>query len=143
MKQYGMQRRDPLTSPSPVPHLVCYLCYCRTLTYATPSLLPVLLLLFLEKPEGHFDQFNPSQNSWSPTASTLALWWLKFGPTGICRGPNLYRQNNGMFGVLKALCRLRLHNMKKQLVVFFRKKLGLRNFFTHRGGIFVFGPYPP
>ena len=47
-----------------------------------------------------------------------------------------------MFGVLKALCRLRLHNMKKQLVVFFRKKLGLRNF-THRGGIFFFGPYPP
>ena len=33
--------------------------------------------------------------------------------------------------------------MKKQLVVFFRKKLGLRNFFTHRGGIFFFGPYPP
>ena len=54
MQQYGMQRRDP--KPSPVPHLVCYLCYCRTLSYATPSLLPVLLLLFLEK-EGHFDQF--------------------------------------------------------------------------------------
>ena len=59
MKRYGMQRRDPLTSPSPVPHLVCYLCYCRTLTYATPSLVPMLLLLFLEKPEGHFDQFYP------------------------------------------------------------------------------------
>ena len=25
MQQYGMQRRDP--KPSPVPHLVCYLCY--------------------------------------------------------------------------------------------------------------------
>ena len=53
MKQYGMQRRVP--KPSPMPHVVCYLCYCRTLTYATPSLLPVLLLLFLEKLEGHFD----------------------------------------------------------------------------------------
>ena len=39
-----MQRRDP--EPSPMPHVVCYLCYCQTLTYATPSLLPVLLLLF-------------------------------------------------------------------------------------------------
>ena len=48
-----------------------------------------------------------------------------------------------MFGGLKALCRLRLHNMKKQLVVFFRKKLGLRNFFTHRGGIFFSGRTPP
>ena len=47
------------------------------------------------------------------------------------------------FGVLKALCRPRLHNMKKQPAVFFRKKLGLQNFFTHRGGIFFFGPYPP
>ena len=33
--------------------------------------------------------------------------------------------------------------MKKQLVVFFRKKLGLRNFFTHRGGIFFSGRTPP
>ena len=66
MKQYGMQRRDPLTSPSPVPHLVCYLCYCRTLTYATPSLLPMLLLLFLEKLEGHFDQFYPKPKLLGP-----------------------------------------------------------------------------
>ena len=48
MKQYGMQRRDP------EPSLVCYVCYGRTLTYATPSLLPVLLLLFLEKTGGSF-----------------------------------------------------------------------------------------
>ena len=87
--------------------------------------------------------FTPSQNSWGPTASTLALWWLNFGPTGICRGTKSVPAKYGMFGGLKALCRLRLHNMKKQLVVFFRKKLGLRNFFTHRGGIFFFGPYPP
>ena len=52
-----MQRRDP--EPSPMPYLVCYMCHCRTLTYATPSFLPVLLLLFLEKPEGHCDQFYP------------------------------------------------------------------------------------
>ena len=56
MQHYGIQRRDP--KPSPVPHLVCHLCHYRTLTYGTPSLLPVLLLLFLEK-EGHFDQFYP------------------------------------------------------------------------------------
>ena len=83
MQQYGMQRRDP--KPSPVPHLVCYLCYYRTLTCATPSLLPVLLLLFLER-RVILTNFTPSQNSWGPTASTLALWWLNFGPTGICRG---------------------------------------------------------
>ena len=35
MKQYGMQRRVP--EPSPMPHVVCYLCHCRTLTYATPT----------------------------------------------------------------------------------------------------------
>ena len=28
-------------------------------------------------------------------------------------------------------------------VAFFRKKLGLRNFVTHRGGIIFFGPFPP
>ena len=61
-----MQRRDPLTSPSLVPHLVCYLCYCRILTYATRSLLPVLLLLFLEKPEGNFDQFYPNPKLLGP-----------------------------------------------------------------------------
>ena len=33
--------------------------------------------------------------------------------------------------------------MKKQLVVFFRKKLGLRKFLTHRGGIFFSGCTPP
>ena len=32
-KGSGMKRRVP--EPSPMPHLVCYLCYCRTLTYAT------------------------------------------------------------------------------------------------------------
>ena len=101
MKQYGMQRRDPLTSPPPVPHLVCYLCYCRTLTYATPSLLPVLLLLFLENRKVILTNFTPSQNSWGPTASTLALWWLKFGPTGISRGPNLYQQNRECLGSSK------------------------------------------
>ena len=83
MQQYGMQRRDP--KPSLVPHLFCYLCYCRTLTYATPSLLHVLLLLFLEK-RVILTNFTPNQNSWGPTASTLALWWLHFGPTGTCRG---------------------------------------------------------
>ena len=63
MQQYGMQRRDP--KPSPVPHLVCYLCCYRTLTYATPSLLPVLLLLFLEK-EGQFDQLYPKPKLLGP-----------------------------------------------------------------------------
>ena len=63
MQQYGMQRRDP--KPSPVPHLVCYLCYYRTLTYAKPSLQLVLLLLFLEK-EGHFDQFYPKPKLLGP-----------------------------------------------------------------------------
>ena len=38
----------------------------RTLTYATPSLLPVLLLLFLEKLEGHFDQFYPKPKLLGP-----------------------------------------------------------------------------
>ena len=55
MKQYGMQRRVP--EPSKMPHVVCYLGYCRILTYATPSLLHVLLLLFLEKLDRHFDEF--------------------------------------------------------------------------------------
>ena len=64
MKQYGMQRRVP--EPSPVPHVACYLCYCRTFTYATPSLLLVLLLLFLEKREGHFDQYYPKPKLLGP-----------------------------------------------------------------------------
>ena len=64
MKQYGMQRRVP--EPSHMPQVVCYLCYCRTLTYATPRLLPVLLLLFLENPEGHFDQFDPKPKLLGP-----------------------------------------------------------------------------
>ena len=38
----------------------------RTLTYATSSLLPVLLLLFLEKLEGHFDQFYPKPKLLEP-----------------------------------------------------------------------------
>ena len=46
-------------SCNPPPHVPCYLCYCRTLTYASPSLLPVVLLLFLENLEGHFGQFYP------------------------------------------------------------------------------------
>ena len=83
MKQYGMQRRDH--EPSPVPHLVCYLCYCRTLTYATPSLLPVLLLLFLGKPEGHFDQFYPKPKLLGPHGQhprfVVAEFWAN-----ICRG---------------------------------------------------------
>ena len=37
MNQYGMQRR---VDPSPMPHVVCPLCYCRTLTYAEPRFLP-------------------------------------------------------------------------------------------------------
>ena len=41
MKQCGMQRWVP--EPSPMPHYLC--------------LLPVLLLLFLEKTDGYFDQF--------------------------------------------------------------------------------------
>ena len=77
MQQYGMQRRD--REPSPVPHLVCYLCYCRTLTYGTPSLLPVLLLLFLEKLEGHFDQFYAKpkllgRHSQHPRFVVAELW---------------------------------------------------------------------
>ena len=101
MKQYGMQRRIP--EPSPMPHVVCHLCYCRrTLTYATPSLLLVLLLLFLEKLEGHFDQFYPKGNSWGPTASTLDLWWLNFGMIGIYRATKFVPAKWGMFGDLKA-----------------------------------------
>ena len=64
MKQYGMQRRVP--EPLPMQHVVCYLCCCRTLTYATPSLLPVLLPLFLEKLEGPFDQFYPKPKLLGP-----------------------------------------------------------------------------
>ena len=64
MKKYGMQRRGP--KPSSMPHLVCYLCYCPTLTYATPRLLPVLLLLFLEKPVGHFKQLYPKPKLLGP-----------------------------------------------------------------------------
>ena len=64
MNQYGMQRKD--FEPSPMRHVVCYLCYCRPLTYATPSLLPLLLLLFLEKLEGHFDQFYPKPKLLGP-----------------------------------------------------------------------------
>ena len=64
MKQYRMQRRVP--EPSPMPHVVCYLCYCRTLTYATPSLLPVLLLLIRENLKGHFDQFYPKPKLLGP-----------------------------------------------------------------------------
>ena len=79
-----MQRTVP--EPSPMPHVVCFLCCCRTFTYATRSLLPVLLLLFLEKWKVILTNFTPSQNSWGPTASTRALWRLNFGPTGICRG---------------------------------------------------------
>ena len=127
MKQHGLQTRVP--EPSPMLHAVWYLGYCRTLAYATPTLLLVLLLLFLEKLDGHFDQFTASQNSWGPTASTLALWWLNFGSIGICRATKFVPAKYRMLGVVRALCRLRLHNMKKQPVVFFRKKLGLRNFF--------------
>ena len=57
----------------------------RILTYTIPSLLLVLLLLFLKKRKVVLTNFTPSQNSWGPTASTLALWWLKFRPIGICR----------------------------------------------------------
>ena len=72
-----MQRRVP--KPSPMPHLVCYLCCCRTLTYATPSLLHVLLLIFLEKPEGHFDRFYPKPkllgaHSQHPCFVVAELW---------------------------------------------------------------------
>ena len=112
MKQYGIQRRVP--EPSPMPHLVCYLCYC----YYSYKNSKVILT-----------NFTPSQNSWGPTASNLALWWLNFGPTGICRATKFVPAKWGMFGDLKALCRLHLHNMKKQPVVFFRKKLGVANLF--------------
>ena len=105
MKQYGIVRRRPETSP--LPHLVCYLCYCRTLTYATASLLLVLLLLFLEKPEGHLDQFYPKPNSWGPTARTLVLCWVNFGSTWICRASEFVLATWGMFGDLTALSRLK------------------------------------
>ena len=59
-----MQRRDP--EPSPMPHVICYLCQCRTLTYATPSLLHMLLVPFLEKFEVHFDQFYPKPKLLGP-----------------------------------------------------------------------------
>ena len=72
-----------------LPHLVCYVCYCRTLTYATPSLLPMLLLLFLEKLEGHFDQFYPKPKLLGPHSQHSHFVAANFGPTGICRATKL------------------------------------------------------
>ena len=100
MKHYGMQRRVP--EPSPRPHVLCYVCYCRTLTYATPSLLLVLLLLLLENRKVILTNFAPSQNSWGPMASTLALWWPKFGRIGICKTTKFVPAKWGTFGDLKA-----------------------------------------
>ena len=88
MKQYGMQRR--VLEPSPMPHVVCYLCYCRTLTYATPSLLPsllpVLLLPFLQKLEGHFDQFYPKPKLLGPHSQHPRFVVAELWAGRICRG---------------------------------------------------------
>ena len=57
------------------------------------------------------------RSSWGvEDASTVALWWLNFGPTGICRATKFVLAEWGMFGDLQALCRGHLHPMKQQPV---------------------------
>ena len=110
----------------------------------------MLLLLFLGNQKVILTNFTLSQNSWGPTTSTLALWWLTFGPIGICLATKFVPAKWGMFGDLKALCRLHLNNMKKQLVGSkrcsvwrsSRKNRGCETFFKHRGGYFFSGRSP-
>ena len=89
-----------------MPHTVCYLCYCQSLTYATPSYLPVLFLQFLEKLKGHFYQFyakpkllgHPGQHPRFVVAELLA--------DRICKATKFVPAKWGMIGHLKALCGL-------------------------------------
>ena len=45
--------------------------------------------------------FSGPQQGVQPTASTLALWWLKFGPTGAGHKGQGLRGGRGVFVVLK------------------------------------------
>ena len=61
----------------------------------------MLLLLFLENWKVILTNFTSSQNSWGPTASTLALWRLNFGPPKTCRATKFVPAEWGILGTSK------------------------------------------